>query len=232
MTVDDQWTSATTDAVNAWKEDLGWDQDGQVTAVEVQFAAGQVHVSNIKMMTGRRVSANAAVYTGTDSGRQVTVPLPASSAAIAHVKDKVTVRLPTGSTVTGRISAVGATASPSGAGSGSTTGTANATSSSAATSEATIEVTIDIDRGQRVGSLNTAPVTAVFTQQRARNVLAVPVTALLMLAGGGYAVEVDDGGGRTHLIAVKPGLYSADGQVQITGNGVTEGTRVIVPRTS
>ena len=56
----------------------------------------------------------------------------------------------------------------------------------------------------------------------------MPVSALLALAGGGYAVEVEDDTG-TRLVAVEPGLQ-ADGYVEVSGDGLAAGTRVVVPR--
>jgi hypothetical protein len=65
------------------------------------------------------------------------------------------------------------------------------------------------------------------TTQRADGVLAVPVNALLALQGGGDAVEVVTGS--THqLVGVTTGLYS-NTMVQISGAGITAGTRVEVP---
>jgi hypothetical protein len=62
--------------------------------------------------------------------------------------------------------------------------------------------------------------------QAARDVLAVPVAALLALAGGGYGLEVVAPGGAHHLVAVSAGLF-AGGQVQVSGPGISEGTRVV-----
>jgi hypothetical protein len=59
-------------------------------------------------------------------------------------------------------------------------------------------------------------------------VLAVPVTALLALQGGGYGVDVVTTGGASHLVGVTTGL-EADTLVQISGPGITAGTRVQVP---
>ena len=58
----------------------------------------------------------------------------------------------------------------------------------------------------------------------------MPIDALLALAGGGYAVEVAEG--RVHrLEAVSLGLFDdADGLVQVSGQGVSAGQRVVVPR--
>jgi multidrug efflux pump subunit AcrA (membrane-fusion protein) len=60
-----------------------------------------------------------------------------------------------------------------------------------------------------------------------KGVLAVPVNALLALAEGGYAVEVDRGG-RRELVGVTLGLF-ADGLVEVKGHGLAAGDRVVVP---
>ena len=60
-----------------------------------------------------------------------------------------------------------------------------------------------------------------------RHVLAVPVAALVALAGGGYGLEVVTPAGRHHLVGVRTGVF-AGGDVQVLGSGLTEGTRVVV----
>jgi hypothetical protein len=65
------------------------------------------------------------------------------------------------------------------------------------------------------------------TTQRAPNVLAVPVNALLALQGGGFGVDVVSGH-TSHLVGVTTGLYS-DNLVQVSGSGLSVGTRVEVP---
>ena len=69
------------------------------------------------------------------------------------------------------------------------------------------------------------------TTESVENALAVPVDALLALAGGGYAVEVAEG--RVHrLVAVTLGLFDdAEGLVQVSGQGLSAGQRVVVPAT-
>ena len=63
---------------------------------------------------------------------------------------------------------------------------------------------------------------------RADNVLAVPVTALLALAEGGYAVEAVVEDGSTVLVAVDPGLF-ADGIVEVASDVLVVGMEVVVP---
>jgi hypothetical protein len=68
------------------------------------------------------------------------------------------------------------------------------------------------------------------TDQTVRNVLAVPVYALLARSGGGYAVEAVAGDGTHHLVRVTPGLFDdAAGMVQVSGPGLAAGQRVVVP---
>jgi hypothetical protein len=62
----------------------------------------------------------------------------------------------------------------------------------------------------------------------ASNVMIVPVGALLALAEGGYAVEVVDGDGTTHLVGVDIGEI-LDGKAEISG-GVEVGDSVLVAR--
>jgi hypothetical protein len=60
--------------------------------------------------------------------------------------------------------------------------------------------------------------------------LAVPVNALLALADGSYAVEIDSGG-RRRVVPVQTGLFDEDGGiVEISGTDITAGTRVLVPQ--
>jgi hypothetical protein len=61
-------------------------------------------------------------------------------------------------------------------------------------------------------------------------VLAVPVDALVALAGGGYAVEEVTSDGSHQLVAVTPGLFDdAQGLVEVSGKGLAAGQRVVVP---
>ena len=74
-----------------------------------------------------------------------------------------------------------------------------------------------------------ATVTVSITKELAKNVLSVPVTSLLALLDGGYALEVRESGSMTKLVPVETGIY-ADGWVEVTGQGLEAGIEVVMPK--
>jgi hypothetical protein len=160
----------------------------------------------------------------TTSTRQiVTVDLDPSKQSEARVGARVTVEMPAGNTVAGRVSAVSSvaqTSSNSDNGNGSGNSGAN---NNAGSSGSTVPVTITLSRRHAGAGLDQAAVSVNFAQARANHVLSVPVTALLATAGGGYAVQ---GAAAPHqLIPVTTGLFAA-GYVQISGRGIHPGLQV------
>ncbi len=92
---------------------------------------------------------------------------------------------------------------------------------------ATVNVVVRLTHPSAAGHLDQAPVTVSIVSASAHGVLAVPVSALVALAGGGYAVEVEQGRS-LHLVAVHTGLFGQT-LVQVTGAGLRPGMRVEVP---
>jgi hypothetical protein len=78
-----------------------------------------------------------------------------------------------------------------------------------------------------VTNRGTAAVTVALTAGQRRDVLTVPVAALLALAEGGYGVQVVDAGS-TRIVAVQTGLF-ADAEVEIAGTGLRPGLKVVMP---
>jgi membrane fusion protein, multidrug efflux system len=90
-----------------------------------------------------------------------------------------------------------------------------------------VEVTVGFAAGKTPTGLNQAAVTVAFTAAQRKDVLTVPVAALLALAEGGYGVQVVDGA-TTKVVAVQTGLFAA-GRVEVSGDGLAEGTIVGMP---
>lgn len=205
-TVDDDWDWETTEAVKDFQDDRGLEDDGRLARGEVVFRDGATRMGEAKADVGDAVGAGRPVAELSSTAREVVVKLDARRQQLARRGDKVTVELPTGETVSGRVRSVGTVASKA-----------------SAESDPTVDVTIAL-RGQG-DALDQAPVDVGFEVERSRDALAVPVQALLARQGGGYALERPDG----TKVAVEPGLY-ADDMVEVTGDGVREGMQVVTAR--
>lgn len=208
------FSAATADAVRRWQAANGVGQTGVVRLGEVVFAAGPLRVSAVHPAAGA-AAAPGPVLDVTTTSRVVTVALPVSKEYLVHAGDAVSVLLPDGTTTTGghvRDVATVAVAPASGGG---------------GNSGPTVAVTITLDNPAQSGNLDQAPVTVNITDQAVHGVLAVPINALLALAEGGSAVEIESGGTR-RLVAVHTGLFGAS-MVEVSGAGITEGTAVEVP---
>ncbi len=166
--------------------------------------------------------AGAQAILGTTSTQLVvTVQLDATKQSEAVVGQPVSVELPDGSVAGGKITEVSPVAQTSSSSSSSASGSGAGGGSSAPS--ATIPVTITLTGHGHVAGLDQAAVSVNFQQQKATNVLSVPVSALLATAGGGYAVQEADAPHR--LIPVTPGLFAA-GFVQVSGDGIYPGLAV------
>lgn len=218
LTVDHQFTYATKQAVKDWQDDLGVTQTGSIQLGDVVIQPGAIRVTSLNAVLGGQAAGSVLTATGTK--RRVTVNVPAGEQEIAKQGAKVRISLPGGKTTTGHISSVG------------TVATAGATDSRSQTGEgtetATIPVSITLDKPSAAGRFDGAPVTVGFTSTLHKNVLAVPVNALLASPGGGYAVDVVESTGRVRSVPVRLGIF-ADDNVEVSGD-LTAGMKVQVPR--
>lgn len=242
----DHYSSATAAAVERWQRALGLPVTGEILLGEVVFEPGPIRVTSVTPSVGETVGAGGAggggggggggaVLTATSTTPVVTVSLVVSQEYLVKPGDAVSIVLPNGtSTVGGHIETVGNVATcPGGGGTATNNGGGSAGQSPCASggsngsSTPTVTVTITLDSTTALASLDQAPVNVSITTQTARNVLAVPVNALLALKDGGFGVDVVSGN-TTHLVGVTTGLYS-NTLVQISGSGVEAGMRVQVP---
>lgn len=208
--VDGVWDDGTKRAVAAWQADVGFEADGVIDLGEVVYLPGPVRVNEVLASVGTGVSQGTPVLGISSAGQYVTFDLPARNQGLLAVGDAVTIEMPDGTDTPGTVTAVASVA----------TGGQGV--------DATFEVDIDLDDPSVAVGLDEAPVTVDILSDSVSNVLAVPVSALVALEEGGYAVEVDAGGGSTRLVAVEPGLY-ADGMVEVSSDGLSAGDQVVVP---
>jgi peptidoglycan hydrolase-like protein with peptidoglycan-binding domain len=183
---------------------------GSLAARSVVFEPEAIRVTSVLGSLGS--PAAGPVLSGTTDRHVVSIALNTSDESEVAVGDAVSIQLPDGASTSGKVSSVGTVASGSG-------------------SLATVPVTVALADPSAVGSLDQAPVTVEITAESVRNVLAVPVSALLAQSPGGYAVEVSGPGNSRRLVPVTPGIFDdASSLVQVTGN-LAPGQLVVVPAT-
>jgi hypothetical protein len=151
----------------------------------------------MNVAAGEGAAGGQRPYQVTTAQRTVTVALNPNLPP-ASVGEAVSIVLPSQASTPGRITALG----PS-------------------------QLTVTPGQPRATGTGVNVPVQVSLAVQAGRGVLAVPVTALLALASGGYGVEVVTPSGVRHLVGVTTGLF-AGGQVQVSGAGITAGTKVVV----
>jgi peptidoglycan hydrolase-like protein with peptidoglycan-binding domain len=197
-------------AVQRWQLANGYPVTGQITLGQILFLPAAIRVGALAVAPGQDASPGAGPYQVTTARRTVTVPVSPDLPPVA-VDEKVSIVLPSNATTPGRVTAVGP-ASPS----------AGASHAGAST-----VLTVTPDRPRATGTGTGVPVQVSLTIESARDVLAVPISALLALAGGGYGLEVVTPSGAHRLVGVTTGIF-AGGRVQVSGTGIAPGVKVVV----
>lgn len=217
LTVDDEFTSLTADLVEEWQDSLDVEPTGSVALGAIVYLPGPVRVGEMRVELGALVGVGVPIMEISDTAREVLVLLEADRQDLLAVGDIVTVELPDGSDVEAVVREVGSVVTS--AGGEATGGTGGG--------PGVVEVVIDLVDPADAGRLDRAPVEVEVVSEEALDVLAVPVEALIALAEGGYAVELQEGAA-TRLVGVEIGKF-AGSLVEIIGE-VDEGDLVLVPK--
>jgi peptidoglycan hydrolase-like protein with peptidoglycan-binding domain len=213
FTVDNDYTSSTASAVREWQDDVGLSETGTVDFGRVFYASGQIRVDTPKLSLGSVTGPGTTVLTYTGNSKVVSVELPYDYRQLAKKGAAVTVTLPDGATVPGKISNAVMVIKPA--------------ASSTEKDTTVIEVSVTANDPKKLAGLDEAALDVAFASSQRKDVLTVPVAALLALSEGGYGVQLVEGD-TARLIAVKTGLF-ANGKVEVSGEGVTEGATVGMP---
>jgi peptidoglycan hydrolase-like protein with peptidoglycan-binding domain len=203
-----QFDVLTDDAVQRWQAAAGYPVTGQIAVGQVVFLPAVVRVGALNVAPGQNASPGEVPYQVTTASRTVTVPVNPTLPPVAVGQD-VSIILPSNATTPGTITAVGP-APPGAPGSGAST-----------------VLTVTPGRPAATGTGTAVSVQVSLTIQSVRGVLAVPVSALVAVVGGGYGLEIVTPSGAHRLVAVTTGIF-AGGRVQVSGSGIAAGTKVVV----
>jgi hypothetical protein len=204
----DTFTQALSDAIKKWQKKVNMAQTGTLGVGQIVVFPGAVRINGIQAQLGDSAAEPVLAVTPTD--KVITVPVAATNMSGINTGNKVSITLPNGQQVPGTVGAISQTIQSN-----------NNQQQQDQNSPPNVNVTVTADNAADVANLAAAPVQVGFTTSGKDNVLAVPVTALLALRGGGYAVQLPNG----KLIPVQTGLF-ANGEVEVSGPGVTEGLHV------
>lgn len=206
---DGVFTASLKDALKRWQAAEGVrPADGTLKLGDVLVLPGAVRVGAAATQLGGDAAGNLMAVS--DRTKVVTVDIAASRADDLKAGHKVQISLPDSTTTGGTVRSV------------STNVQAAAEGDDPTSDGPKVQVVITVDKASAIKDISSADVEVRFTGTTKSNVLAVPVGALLALSGGGYGVQIPGGA----LTAVKVGMF-ADGMVQITGDGITAGSRVV-----
>ena len=210
---DNEFGWATSNAVEAWQDATGQDVTGSIESGRIVFQPTDARVSAVKATVGSNIGPGAPVLTITGLDKQVKVNLRLSDQALAKVGAPVSIDLPGGTSTTGTIASVGVPTE---------------VESQDGQKAIAIPVVVTLDDPTAAGELQQASVVVDFPSDTRENLLSVPVEALLALSGSTFGVEIVNADGTTRRVPVTTGLF-AGGRVEISGDGLSEGQKVVVP---
>jgi hypothetical protein len=220
FTADSEYTSATAAAVEEWQDDLNRDQTGVVKPGEAVVAPGPRKVAQVKAQVAGPPNGVVLSWTGTE--KVVTLDLASQYEDLVKAGTKAKIELPNGSTVEATVTDIGA---PSNAADGT------AADAKANKKDVTLPVEMKVENQKGLGEYQAASVDVLLESKARKDVLAVPISALVARNGGGYALEVvkPSAPNGVEYVPVKLGMFS-DSMVEVSGAGIAEGSVVGVPR--
>jgi len=207
----------TTKAIKAWQKDVGLEQNGTLPLGRIVFATDDLRVGSIKSRVGDRAASDGELYDVTSTAQVVEVNIKLADQQLGVVGNKVTLHLPGAVDTTGTITSVGTPTEKSGSGENKDS------------KERVIPVTVVPDDPSVTSNFQEVSVTVGLPSEKRENVLSVPVGALVALSPEQFGVEVVQDDSTTKRVPVTTGLF-AGGRVEISGDGLTEGQRVVVPQ--
>lgn len=210
LRIDDTFDAETSLAVVAFQSSVGASPDGVVNLGDVVFLPEPIRVGQTLVGVGDIVANGTPLVSTSASSTTVSVELSTDDQDLVEVGDAVVVEMPDNSREPATVTEIGTVVQANQQGA------------------TYFEMTVTLDDPEAAQDLDEAPVDVDVVGDRSDDVLAVPVTALIALTEGGYAVEVMAGDGSIALIAVDPGLF-ADGRVEVTSDGLEVGMAIVIP---
>ena len=217
LTVDESFTSVTTEAISEWQQDLSetWsavEVTGELALSDLLVVSPDfVRIDTVSIEEPVTLGLASQVYTLNSAAgdRIVEANIAAADRSLVAIGNVIDVEFPDGTVVDGTVISLATSAAPG-----------NGDGDGGIPLEVAVSETPESARG-----LTELAVDLNITNNTAEGVIAVPVGALIAQGDGIFAVETTDGE-TTEIVTVEPGLF-AEGFVEVTG--IEDGTAVVVP---
>jgi peptidoglycan hydrolase-like protein with peptidoglycan-binding domain len=209
--VDEHFSPWTIAAVKAWQRALGVRPTGRLDRSGVLFSQQSLRVARRTARLGAVVPVGGELYRTSATRRVVRVGVALEDQRLARVGRLVTVELPAGGDVRGRVSSIGAPQQRK-----SDTGTT-----------VVVPVVVSLRLPRAASAFEQATVTVRFRSPSRKDALTVPVSAIVALGPERFGVEVP-AGTTTRRVPVRVGAFLG-GRVEIAGRGIAAGLKVVVP---
>ena len=207
------FTSALRAGVRAWQKSLGLEQSGAVGAGSVVVLPDTIRIAGVTAQLGD--PAGEEILSWTSPAKQLWAQVPVDQVGAFAVGAAISVTLADGQTVAATVASVAAVSHPPD----------DTTPGAPDLPVIDVLLTPAAEALEAVAAAPAGSVRVAVTLETHPDVLHVPVSALLAVSGGGYALELPDG----TLVAITTGMF-ADGEVEVSGAGLTDGLDVVVAR--
>ena len=205
-------------AIKRWQKSLTLPQNGTLPLGTVLFAPEDMRIGALKSRVGDTATTETELFAASSSRQIISANLKLSDQALGVVGNSVTIRLPgSAASTTGTITAVEPPRDkPGDEGSKETT------------KERIVPITVTPDDTSALDGTQEASVSLGLTSQTRKDVLSVPLGALVALTSEQFGVEVVDEAGTVTRVPVTVGMFAGD-RVEVSGDDIAEGQRVVVP---
>lgn len=211
---DETFTWYTTAAIMDWQEANDLERTGKLPLGSVLFSGGDLRVGTPTASVGSQVAPGAELFEVSGTSQVVSMDLRLDDQQLAVIGNPVTVRLPGGKETAGTITSVG---------------TPTEREDATGQQQTVIPVVVSLDSPREAAAFQEAAVSVDVPSERREDVLSVPVGALIAITPEQFGIEVVGADGTTYQVPVTTGLF-AGGRVEISGDDVAAGQRVVVPQ--
>ncbi len=203
VTVDDEFTYATSVMVADWQEALDIDDNGTVLQSDVLMISEPMRVSSIVADVGAAVATGDPLVVLESESQVITTEITVADAVTLGIADPVTLQMPDRTELAGTVQSINRSADAS-----------------------VRSVVIEFDDNSQVPAFGGITVSVNWNTAIAVDVLTLPADTFRRLETGAYVVDVLDGNGSIRSVDVQVGV-SVGTFVEVLG--LAEGTTVARP---